>query len=61
MFPGFAAVNWALNPMVQVVNSVMYKAFRLADMHNNISESTPVWLYRLEGHHQLANIPGNTT
>jgi len=34
--PRNTATKFALNPKVQVVAPAMYKAFRLADMHNNI-------------------------
>lgn len=34
--PGNTATKVALNPMAQVVALEMHKAFRLADVHNNI-------------------------
>ena len=34
--PRNTAIKLALNPKVQVVAPAMHKAFRLADMHNNI-------------------------
>jgi len=33
--PRNTATKFALNPRVQVVAPAMYKAFRLADVHNN--------------------------